>query len=533
SAPGIAAATRGQLAADLSVAALEGLTHGEAIAAVAGVVAGGGLPRVMRGPLLFNLGSLLHQAGDASASHRHIAGAVPHLADQPGLRALAMSALASPWVVEGRLDEHLGWIEEAGRAAAEYGNEVVIRAVRANRAAVLSAVGDPAAARSEPEPPPAGARDDERIDWVRSCTNLAVSACYVGGYEASRRWTALGIRESESLGYDRFTSPLLAVDLLLRWLTGDWEALAADAAALEEGAMDVPSAVQASVVRGLVDLASGEIADVDPRLADAMDRSARCGAIPTMGMAAAGLARLHLARGEAGAARAVALRALGTAAGKGIWAWALDAAPAAVEALVACGAEEEARDWTEQLERGLAGRAAPAAAAAVATCHALLADDEGPARFSHAHQAWAALPRPYEAALAGERRGRQLIRRDADAGGAALLAALDAFRGLGAEWDDGRVRRELRRHHVALPYAARRRRRDYDDVLSAREREVVELVASGLSSTRIAQRLHLSARTVDHHVERALRKLGVPSRRELVAARQAATDGPGRPGSPH
>ncbi len=46
--------------------------------------------------------------------------------------------------------------------------------------------------------------------------------------------------------------------------------------------------------------------------------------------------------------------------------------------------------------------------------------------------------------------------------------------------------------------------------LSAREREVLDLVAEGLTNTGIARRLYLSERTVEAHVRHVLTKLDVP-----------------------
>jgi len=54
--------------------------------------------------------------------------------------------------------------------------------------------------------------------------------------------------------------------------------------------------------------------------------------------------------------------------------------------------------------------------------------------------------------------------------------------------------------------------------LTNREREVAILAASGLTSRAIADRLFLSARTVDNHLARIYSKLGITSRAELTAA---------------
>jgi len=52
--------------------------------------------------------------------------------------------------------------------------------------------------------------------------------------------------------------------------------------------------------------------------------------------------------------------------------------------------------------------------------------------------------------------------------------------------------------------------------LTEREREVLALVAYGLSNEEIAERLHLSPLTVKTHINRAMTKLGVRDRAQLV-----------------
>ncbi|HEY1827267.1 MAG TPA: helix-turn-helix transcriptional regulator, partial [Acidimicrobiales bacterium] len=62
------------------------------------------------------------------------------------------------------------------------------------------------------------------------------------------------------------------------------------------------------------------------------------------------------------------------------------------------------------------------------------------------------------------------------------------------------------------------------DPLSAREREVAELAASGLTSREIGERLYVSKRTVDNHLQRIYTKLGVSGRRELASRSVALAD---------
>ena len=55
------------------------------------------------------------------------------------------------------------------------------------------------------------------------------------------------------------------------------------------------------------------------------------------------------------------------------------------------------------------------------------------------------------------------------------------------------------------------------DELTAREREVLELVARGSDNSKIANRLKISEKTVRNHVSLIFGKLGVNSRAEAVA----------------
>ena len=65
--------------------------------------------------------------------------------------------------------------------------------------------------------------------------------------------------------------------------------------------------------------------------------------------------------------------------------------------------------------------------------------------------------------------------------------------------------------------------------LTVRERDIARLAAQGASSKEIAERLFLSVRTVDNHLQNAYSKLGVGGRRELAGALAELTDSPAPP----
>jgi DNA-binding NarL/FixJ family response regulator len=64
--------------------------------------------------------------------------------------------------------------------------------------------------------------------------------------------------------------------------------------------------------------------------------------------------------------------------------------------------------------------------------------------------------------------------------------------------------------------------------LTARERQVVDLLGEGLSNKEIAARLHIAVHTVKSHVHNVLEKLALHSRLEVVAFTHASGDGKSR-----
>ena len=85
----------------------------------------------------------------------------------------------------------------------------------------------------------------------------------------------------------------------------------------------------------------------------------------------------------------------------------------------------------------------------------------------------------------------------------------------GGKWFERSVTEVALRHSIDQPMRTLR----FDDLLTKRELEIVELVCLGLRNRDIAQRCDLAEGTVKIHLNSILRKLGVVSRSELIVHR--------------
>ncbi len=92
-----------------------------------------------------------------------------------------------------------------------------------------------------------------------------------------------------------------------------------------------------------------------------------------------------------------------------------------------------------------------------------------------------------------------------------------AARGVAPEYS----RQLLATFPAAPPVAAQQRRTGLIEPLSERERELLRLIAEGLSNQEIAQRLYISLPTVKWHTTNIYGKLGVRSRTQAVARARA------------
>jgi ATP/maltotriose-dependent transcriptional regulator MalT len=313
----------------------------------------------------------------------------------------------------------------------------------------------------------------------------------------AKEWTAALTRWCEQQpDLQAFTGRCLVHRAEILRLQGDWSDALAETEQADrrfERAMNQAAAARSCYLRGEVHRLRGEFAEAEEeyRKANAL------GAEPQPG-----LALLRLAQGNGDAAAASIRRVVAETTDR-LRRGAL--LPAFAEIMLAVGDLDEASSACRELEElseECDSEMLRAMLAATRGAVELSAGDAAAALVSlrTASNAWNELEAPYEAARARLLVGcacREL--GDEEAFGLELATARSVFEELGAAPDVAAVD-SLTGTAVGT------------HGLTARELEVLRLVAAGRSNREIASELVISEHTVARHVQNIFRKLGVPSR---------------------
>ncbi|MFE0462969.1 ATP-binding protein [Kitasatospora sp. NPDC058965] len=481
------------------------------IATLRRIVAGPGLPTATRGEIRLDLGLvLLNQAADPSGE-TEIERAVEELeGERPEQAARAMSLLAMWETSRFSAAEQRAWLERAEATIAGSPDRAARASVTANRITVLGAQGRPEAAGLLAELP----RTDEDPEVVRHTARALANAAEIGICLGQDALAAQCCREALVLARRHHAHALVvhcrSYELLLSWCAGAWTDWDTRYAAFLADYVDEPLAVDdlLATAEGITAAARGRAARAVERFTRVLARDRGRTNVNAMG-AAAGLARLHLQRGDLDTAWRTVDDYLGLLPAKEEWVYAMGLVPTAVEIALRRGEHQAATDLAAAHRAGVEGLDAPGAVAEQHLCRALLAEAEQPAvaaeEFDRARAQWTGIGRPYAAALAAEQAAAALVGTRPAEAAARLTEAAVVHDRLGAVSDAARCRHLLRGAGQQRPPS--RGRAGYGDELSPRELEVARLLVDGTTNRDIAAALFLSPRTVEHHVAKVLRKL--------------------------
>jgi DNA-binding CsgD family transcriptional regulator len=350
-------------------------------------------------------------------------------------------------------------------------------------------------------------------------TGFCLHARLCTGQEArlleETRALAIAAESGESTGLLPYYA-LVAADAAYR--LGDWDAAERDAeeavATADHTRQHGPLSI-ALVIRSRIHAVRGRHDDARADAQRGIDIATppAYGATVIWGRAALGFLELGLGRAAEAVAELEECERLVEIAGLDdptIVPWASDL----VEAYVQAGRRERADQLAAQYAERAARSGVALPQALAARCRGLTATcaDDVDRAFAVALDHHARADAPFE-------RGRTLLaygsrlhraRRRIEAR-ARLREALAVFEDLGAEpWAD-RARAELR-----AAGAVQRATTAPRDELTAQETRVALAVARGATNREVAEELYLSPKTVEFHLSRVFRKLGIRSRTELA-----------------
>jgi DNA-binding NarL/FixJ family response regulator len=470
----------------------------------------------------FQIGRLLTSIGDYDAGAQELEQALPKLPQGSAEAARAMILLGLPGTSPWPAERHRAWLRRGAKSPAppDPADQLCLTV---DWVAGLLMLGEPEGWAEAGRLPADAPTVAERRHLARGYLNIGAEAMVWGRYAGARDWLARALVLAEAGQHQRTRDGIIVTEAHLDWLSGAWDGLAERAVRLvEQEHLQPLTRLEAVLVAGLLSAATGDRPQAEERLQFVSAGALQHGEPELAAESAAALARCKLASDDAGKALDVTDQAADIVAGKGIWVWAADLAPVRAQALIEAGRMADAAELVTAFARGLRGRDAPAAKAALIVCRAILAQARGEhARaatlFARAATAWQALPRRYDGLLARERQAHCLLAASRTEAGLDLLAETRReLAALGASGDAARVTDSLREHGVVVPPVVRGGRRGYGGRLSPRELEVVRLVAEGQTNREVAEALCRSPSTVDTQLTSAMRKLNVSSRTALA-----------------
>jgi DNA-binding CsgD family transcriptional regulator/tetratricopeptide (TPR) repeat protein len=434
--------------------------------------------------VLLQLGRQQWKLGQNAAAEQNVAAAITLLETLPAERDLAMA-----YSVRSQLamtSDRTALTLEFGRRALELAGRFSDHSVRShalnNIGTALAASGDDESGYSDLEQSLGIALEHDLHEHAgRAYANLVSSTVRHRRHEAAAAYIAKGIEYCELHDVHDSLTYISAFSAHFDLNLGQWDKAARTAGDLiGRHSIAIAQKIPALFVLATVRARRGD-PGVDPLLDEAAQLALPTGELQRIGRIAASRAEVAWYRGDLERIARETAVALQAAAGHhDPW---------------LCG---EILYWGHLADPTLR------VSDAIAEPYALMIRGD----WENAAAAWQTLSAPYERALAL-------------AGGPedALLESLGILEKLGAGPLAAIVRQRLRERGVrGIPRGPRASTRENPAGLTSREVQVLRLLVRGHTNNELAQRLHISAKTIDHHVSSILEKLEVRSRTEAVAA---------------
>jgi DNA-binding CsgD family transcriptional regulator/tetratricopeptide (TPR) repeat protein len=433
--------------------------------------------------VLLLLGRARWKSGQTELADRHVSEAIALLETLPQSQNLAMaySVRSQLAMTSERTEESLEFGQRALDLAAKFGDHGVRAHALNNIGTAVLASGDEAGLVQLEKSLAIALEHNLQEHAGRAYANLVSGSVRQHLSDPARHYILEGIEYCEVHEVQDCLSYIRAYGAHFDLNNGQWDTAVHVAMELiEHHALAISQRIPAMVVLAVVRARRGD-PGVDLLLDEAMQLALATGESQRIGPVAATRAEAAWCRGD--------LKRVTEETGIG-----LQAAP-------------EHRDpWIKGELTYWAHRADPRieATADIAEPYALMIAGD----WVGAAAAWQQLGAPYERALAL-----------ADGPEEALLESLAVLEQLGAGPLATIVRQRLRERGVrGIPRGPRVSTRENPAGLTSREVQVLSLLVHGHTNADLARRLHISAKTVDHHVSSILQKLEVRSRTEAVSA---------------
>jgi DNA-binding CsgD family transcriptional regulator len=433
-------------------------------------------------------------------------------------RGQLRSAMAAAYMLDRRLDEAITHGERSRAESEKTGDDETLLNTAVTLGSVLVFAGRMDEGWQLLEDAVARACAAQReAEAARGYRMIGSSASVLVEYDRAGRWLAEGIGYAEQVELWNHRHYMASHLAHVQWATGQWDAAAQTARqALADGRGGITTRATAQYVLGYLAMGRGDWDAAEGLLREALAIGEQMAELQRLSPPLWGLAEAARCRGDHEGALALCERGFQASAEVTDAAYLFPFLLTGVRAHLAHNEADAAQAWADQLAPVLAARAIPGTLPAIDHARGLVLLARGEVSAAHqvleaASGAWRARHRFWEGAWARvdlaaaaahlRRRGEVALLASevcdlAAAAGATTLA--DAADRLAAS--SGRARQ-------ADPWYP----------LSAREFEVAELVAAGLTNRQIGERLVVAPKTVSAHITHILGKLGAARRAEIAA----------------